>query len=267
MVALSRIRARLSRMTHPLDGARAKIERAGDHLETLDRAIRRWLEDYGYRMVLEPNVEPGKHRIVMRANRAGGSPPLHLGVIVGDALHDLRSALDHLIWQLVILDGHKPWKRNQFPIFDTPKQFKDERPRYLRGVSTEHRAQIEMYQPYHGGERGVRLSTLARLNDVDKHRVVMVGTPIARTGQGTLGFGPNVTGAQITSKDWTTFEDGAVLYSIDSIDYTGDNVQVQANLAFTVVFGEPDGIATSRRDLIGIRDVIANVVEDFAGEF
>ena len=38
-------------------------------------------------------------------------------VILGDAVHNLRSALDHLIWQLVLLDtGKDGSNEHQFPV-------------------------------------------------------------------------------------------------------------------------------------------------------
>lgn len=39
---------------------------------------------------------------------------------IGEILFNLRSCLDHLAWQLVILDGGKPGEYTQFPIRETP---------------------------------------------------------------------------------------------------------------------------------------------------
>jgi hypothetical protein len=38
-------------------------------------------------------------------------------VILGEIIHDLRSSLDHVVWQLVIANGSLPGYWNQFPIF------------------------------------------------------------------------------------------------------------------------------------------------------
>lgn len=45
-------------------------------------------------------------------------PPLRWGVMLGDSVHNLRSALDHLIYQLTLLDGGtmEDCAVSQFPI-------------------------------------------------------------------------------------------------------------------------------------------------------
>lgn len=45
-------------------------------------------------------------------------PPMsfdHFSLLVGDCLHNLRSSLDHLAWQLVRCDGATPSRRTAFP--------------------------------------------------------------------------------------------------------------------------------------------------------
>ena len=48
------------------------------------------------------------------------------GVLIGEILHNLRSALDHLIWQLVILETGAPptTTKTAFPIFETAAGYK-----------------------------------------------------------------------------------------------------------------------------------------------
>jgi hypothetical protein len=43
------------------------------------------------------------------------------GIIVGDIAHNLRSSLDHLVWQLVLQNRRLPSRRNQFPIMVTSR--------------------------------------------------------------------------------------------------------------------------------------------------
>lgn len=43
------------------------------------------------------------------------APPLKWGVLIGDVVHNLRSALDHLAWQLVLRNGGESSWRTQFP--------------------------------------------------------------------------------------------------------------------------------------------------------
>jgi len=76
-----------------------------------------------------------------------------LAVTVGDAVHNLRSALDHLIFQLACLNtnGSPKDERNiQFPIADSPDVYAGQAKRHLQEVDKARQATIERYQPYHG---------------------------------------------------------------------------------------------------------------------
>src|SRR5689334_16234875 len=104
-------------MTHPLDGARAKIVRAGDHLEALKAESLRFSDEQSYEFPIELDEKTGEQIVSLRSKRQPPlDAPIHLGIVVGDALHNLRSALDHLVWQLAVI-GTGPGERNQFPIF------------------------------------------------------------------------------------------------------------------------------------------------------
>jgi hypothetical protein len=43
-----------------------------------------------------------------------------IAALVGDVVHNLRSALDHLAWQLVLFDGGQPNGSTSFPILIQP---------------------------------------------------------------------------------------------------------------------------------------------------
>lgn len=61
-------------------------------------------------------------------------PPLRLGVIVGDLVHNVRSALDHLVWQLVLANAQQPTRATQFPVCSKREQWAWVRARSLAGV-------------------------------------------------------------------------------------------------------------------------------------
>lgn len=255
-------------MVHPLDGCREKVARAGDHLETLDRESRRFVEEQRYLFEMEPDPDTGEQVVRIRSHR---QPPLdappRLGVIVGDILHNLRSALDHLIWQLAVI-GTGPGERNQFPIFDTPEQFEQKRKWYLKGVRAEHRALIEECQPYKGGTIGRALTLIAHLNDIDKHRIVHSGITFGMTGPPSISF-TNVRSAQITGRDITTLIDGAELYRISAVDIVDPSktVEVQSQVRYSIAFGDTESWSASRADLLACRDTVSNIIERFRGEF
>src|SRR5262249_7530522 len=111
-------------------------------------------------------------------------PPLLWGIRIGEIVHNLRSALDHIVWELVILNkGAQPsTKKNQFAIFLTQDGFNDRGIKtFLHDVSTDAIAIIEDEQPHRTGE-GIDspLWHLKELSDVDKHRTLHVTGTMVR---------------------------------------------------------------------------------------
>lgn len=160
-----------------LDGVWAKLDRGEEHLKTLaseiDAFINRDPQPFGF-SIPYLNPETGWHTVY---GIVEDTPPERLGVILGDVLHNIRSALDHLVWQLVLLNGGEPKggaRGNAFPIALTEDQWKTAQGQHLAGVAEAHREIIEKTQPY---KRGDKASTtyfgwLKFLSDTDKHQVV-----------------------------------------------------------------------------------------------
>jgi hypothetical protein len=114
---------------------------------------------------------------------------------VGDSIHNLRSALDHLVHQLVLLNSETPTRYNQFPIIgyeegrrngeslaSLERRWKKAAESQLEGVRGEHvelvhsvqpflRAAVEMPgKPIDAWLRQDPLVTLREMSNTDKHR-------------------------------------------------------------------------------------------------
>src|SRR5438093_1376013 len=109
-------------MVHPLDGIRKKIERAEEHLATIRREIGRHKEKC--QVVAKKNHDTNE--VVLIAQFP--DPDLMLSVIIGECLHNLRSALDHLVWALI--ENNPPHHGipgvSQFPICSSVSAFQDQ---------------------------------------------------------------------------------------------------------------------------------------------
>jgi hypothetical protein len=103
------------RQNQVFDRIRLKADWAHDHIDKLDRAIGDFLTKRHFRIRDEQDSETLEH--TYRFIDADSFPREIVGH-VGDALHNLRSSLDHLVWRLVIANGKKPCRKNSFPIFD-----------------------------------------------------------------------------------------------------------------------------------------------------
>ena len=109
-----------------------------------------------------------------------GSTPQELynsfGIIIGEVIHQLRSALEHTVWQLVILNGKSPDKRTGFPIFwnaaSDKTKYLAESPSMLSGVNTKAVAIIDGLQPMGPDYATHPLYVLNEMWNWDKHRLL-----------------------------------------------------------------------------------------------
>jgi hypothetical protein len=120
-------------------------------------------------------------------------PDLELGAVVGDIVHNARSALDLLVADLTSLPIDSPdRKRTQFPILDRPDTFEVQKVSYLNGVADEDIAIIEQYQPFQADDPlQDPLQILSTLNNADKHRHLHI---VSAVSQGVVAFVPAIDG-------------------------------------------------------------------------
>lgn len=177
-------------MAHPLDSARLKVHRARGHLDALDIERKRFTDTNPFRLVVEPDLATGEDVVRFRCDEPI-RVPLVLGLIAGDAIHNLRSALDHVIYQLALAGGGDG-DRTQFPIFEDGHAYADHVGRLLEGVPEDERSKIKELQPFRARtliEAGAAPPTtardplavnmylmfLGRLDNLDKHRLPLPG--------------------------------------------------------------------------------------------
>src|SRR5271170_4894958 len=94
--------------------SRLKIERARKHIDDVDALVLTFVNSDFYAISVEDNVERQAQFLRFDINK---SPfPFHKAALhVGDALHNLRSALDLMCYGIV----RSPTKWTRFPIRDT----------------------------------------------------------------------------------------------------------------------------------------------------
>jgi hypothetical protein len=166
-----------------LHGVWAKWERAVEQLTALDGEVNAFCrQPHPYTIRSYDHSKDGRYRFEINP-RWAPNIPYRWGTIFGEIVHDFRSALDNLVWQLVILDGGKTYSSHTFPICTKkPKKGfaaqmrrewidKGGKTRYgpLFGLSDQAVAIIESCQPYKRAN-GVLLQRLHALWNLDKHR-------------------------------------------------------------------------------------------------
>src|SRR5215211_784589 len=138
----------------------------------LNQAVQRVLETNPYPVTRHLERDGAEH--VYRVEKRVEPPP-YLGTIVGDCFHNLRSALDSIVYDLsgdVSALTDQELKGIGFPIALCPESY--------NGKGTElippcAQAEVERSQPYHGPVPEIEsLWRINEFNRLDKHRAVQV---------------------------------------------------------------------------------------------
>jgi hypothetical protein len=154
-----------------LTNPRAKLSRAGEHLDALHNDLAAYSERQPHSLGINGEIDHGWKLLRFSITE---QPPIRLGLLLGDFIHNLRSALDNLVCQLALLGGAESCNTTQFPICDTPELFTEARERgRLAGVRPEHVASIERFQPYQGQHMTHRALVAVRdFDNIDKHQSI-----------------------------------------------------------------------------------------------
>ena len=115
-------------------GVHAKINRASDQINSLKADMDRFCEKIRRSIVHEVHKEANEQVWVFR----GATPnvPIEWSVRLGEIFYNLRSALDHLVWQLVLANGQTPRRHHAFPIVKDEGDWQ-RATRRLEGVAPE----------------------------------------------------------------------------------------------------------------------------------
>ena len=125
---------------------------------------------------LETTVESDGLEQVVRIHGAPVTPP-EWASVVSEFLHCLRSALDSLMWELVLANGEIPGRETYFPIH--LKESNADFDKKTHGVSGDVKAIERAVQPYAskaGPANRDALFLIHELNRLDKHRTIPVVT-------------------------------------------------------------------------------------------
>ena len=150
-------------------GPRLKLDRAWAHREQLEDAVSAFTEAERQKVAIEH--EAGTRLWVIDEP---SEVPLEFGLLISDALHNLRSALDYLATQLVIHNNEPGVGLSGvgFPIFDNSTEYAERGLPMVSKMSDRVQATIEAAQPYHRPMSQYttdRLLLLNRLNNAYKH--------------------------------------------------------------------------------------------------
>ena len=211
--------------------------------------------------------------------------PIPRVLILGDIAHNLRSALDHLMWQMVLATGGTDAVGNhtQFPISDSKAKWADDitdrdvERRGLAptaGLSNAALDFVESVQPYQhgaGGQTGKRIRTLHVISNLDKHRLLHAVSPYSTDRPKRLRFEPSGY-ISIEKKRWpamaqrTQIENGTPLVQLKLhlIRQVPEDVRMHVkfeqstNIRFIGVDQRP---VIAAEDLPAVREAVVDIIE------
>jgi hypothetical protein len=151
---------------------RLKIERAKKHISDLETLISDFLSRDFY--TLGTKQKPHISHVAYYVTSVDPLPE-DIPLILGDALHNLRSTLDHLFWQLVEANGGTAGTTTQFPITKTVQQYNSafgiREITQIRSKTPKAVDILRDVQPYRTTDD--TLWHLHRLDIEDKHRLII----------------------------------------------------------------------------------------------
>jgi hypothetical protein len=212
-----------------------QTHRAAEHIETLQSRATEYASD-DTNLVVEDCDGAKKLRFP-------DEPPPEIAVLAGEIVYHLRSALDHLAFELVKANPRgvmlpAKWQRNcRFPLcMEVPKRgnppvpislplpfnyFKDSLP----GITEQAFTFIEALQPYNDGSGPLQLGWLEQLANIDKHRHFHLVNPQAYQFE-------HIWSPRIDSYDLSPLQEGTeVKPTLHSTDELSDAVFVERGIA------------------------------------
>jgi hypothetical protein len=163
-----------------LEAAEAKLRRAELHFQTLDTLAVDFRSD-AYRVESEKDW-PKSNEILIFAEPLREPPSVEWGPIIGDIVHNLRSALENAIWALsVAYSGPAPkhplpkgsrWADVRFPITLRARDWKGDCAHGLWAIDPKLWTPIKELQPFSTGQNAPErepLAVLHELSNIDKH--------------------------------------------------------------------------------------------------
>lgn len=248
----------------PFRGARLKVMRAEHHLEELEIAARVLPNDMAQKFVIA--VKDDTIRLTFLPERM----PLQLSAALGDCIHNLRSAFDHVAVAMTAppIGSGDPDKAS-LPTGADKEDYKRNRRDKMRGAPGRALDIIDALEPWGGGKHLLR--ELHDLDVRDKHKLLVPA--IAEMKIRSLQAEYRGSPIEITGKDIRSVADGQNFIaevkrpgaaSADDFRFTGP-----LTADFEIKFGRNHPCAGMLviPTLVGMRDAAARLLDECESTF
>jgi hypothetical protein len=161
-----------------MESAEAKMARAKEHLDAFCTEAHLYLRS----STIENHLFSNENNAWIVCHFNGPRVPIRLGILLGECVFNMRSALDNLVCALMRMkNSHAPCKGTQFPIIRAQQEWENRRGVWLNGVEPAAQTFIRKLQPFNRRPDNPDHDPLSILNDLcnsDKHRAMTPALPL-----------------------------------------------------------------------------------------
>jgi len=242
------------------DGLRSpkqKILRANAHIRDLDAAVKGFLgtDPFDFSWIAD-DPGPDKHLVA----KAIAQPPDEIALLIGDAAHNLRTALDHLACCLAIHNGAVRVNDVYFPITKFARDFDGGARRKIAKLSPEAQDMIYALKPYGGGNE--LFCSLNSLDNADKHQSIVAAIAVGGITKAKITYDQPIS---VNRKPHGHLDKGVHLLTVPKIA----SGQCAAELSTYIEVSEVAGL--EGKPIVGALqefvDLVAGVIEVFERRF
>jgi hypothetical protein len=243
-------------------GVHLKFQRAREHIAELERRGREFMETKPFEVYEEEEKDSGD---LLTRVRVHNQPPPELSLVIGDIVHNCRTALDHLAWQLVLANGATPGDNTAFPIARSKDSFPSFAKKCLKGVSKQAFSAVEALKPYPGGDDP--FWRLHQLDIEDKHHLLIPVGAAHRNVTLSMSFlgwedlepvkAPPI--ALRPADRQYPLQDGAVVFRVMKAAREADQEHWRTEYGFTFELAFGDGTSVAGEPVL---PTLANLVEE-----
>lgn len=246
-----------NKQTDKFFSSKLKVNRAKRHIVELNNNIIDYIKSKPYRVVVEQDTKSTNHLWTLRVRN---EVPPDFAVIIGDAIHNLRSALDLLASTLVGLSGEST-KDVYFPFVDSFDCMESAiKKRHIDRAGEDIVEIIRSLKPYKGGNEMLR--AIHDLDITDKHKTLIPATHYVgiKNFQMVNASGPLIT---INNLRVGPIKDGQIIMSLPP----ARNIKVGQYFqpSFEITFGE--GQPLERKPILETLHELAKIVNDIIDLF
>ena len=169
-------------------GPKLKIKRAEQHIDELNRILSTFVKTDFCRLHIEKQQNTGRSLIKFEMTK---SFPCEIPLVIGDAVHNLRSALDLMACEIVSMAGGTPSRYTNFPFRDTRQELEAT----INGGEIKIAGSdiiavlLDVIKPYNKGGDST-LCALHSLDIIDKHRLLIPTVSVAALTHVNAKIGP-----------------------------------------------------------------------------